>query len=107
VAHGVAEEGPARYATFEDLVLRRAREIYAQVARRDAKSACGESQGYSSSKCCAGRQRAPVSTAQLVKAILAAGGHGQAAKSAVAPRVRGNLAYQERRGFDQYGFILR
>ena len=40
----------------------------------------------------------PVSTAQIVKAILAAGGHGQSAKSAVAPRVRGNLAYQERRG---------
>ena len=40
----------------------------------------------------------PVSTAQIVKAILAAGGHGQSAKSAVAPRVRGSLAYQERRG---------
>ena len=40
----------------------------------------------------------PVSTVQIVRAILAAGGHGQSAKSAVAPRVRGNLAYQERRG---------
>ena len=40
----------------------------------------------------------PVSTAQIVKAILAAGGHVQSAKSAVAPRVRGNLTYQERRG---------
>ena len=39
-----------------------------------------------------------MSTAQIVKAILAAGGHVQSAKSAVAPRVRGNLAYQERRG---------
>lgn len=29
-AQGVAERGPARYAAFEDLTLRRAREIYAQ-----------------------------------------------------------------------------
>jgi hypothetical protein len=29
-AQGVAAEGPARYAAFEDLTLRRAREIYAQ-----------------------------------------------------------------------------
>lgn len=29
-AQGASEEGPARFATFEDLVLRRARELYAQ-----------------------------------------------------------------------------
>jgi len=29
-AQGAPDEGPARYAAFEDLVLRRAREIYAQ-----------------------------------------------------------------------------
>jgi hypothetical protein len=41
---------------------------------------------------------APLSTAQIVAAILAAGGHGDAARPTMAPRVRGNLAYQERRG---------
>ena len=41
--------------------------------------------------------RGPVSTGEVVAAILAAGGHGKAAKPTVAPRVRGNLAYLERR----------
>jgi hypothetical protein len=40
---------------------------------------------------------APLSTAQIVTAILAAGGHGESARKAVTPRVRGNLAYLERR----------
>jgi len=40
----------------------------------------------------------PLSTADLVSAILAKGGHGKAARPTMAPRVRGNLAYQERRG---------
>ena len=40
----------------------------------------------------------PVATAEIVTAILAAGGHGESARRTVAPRVRGNLAYLERRG---------
>lgn len=40
----------------------------------------------------------PVSTAAIVSGVLAAGGHGDRAKPTMAPRVRGNLAYQERRG---------
>ena len=36
-------------------------------------------------------------TAQIVSALLRAGGHGEGARKAVAQRVRGNLAYQERR----------
>lgn len=39
-----------------------------------------------------------LSTAEIVTAILAAGGHGEAARRTMAPRVRGNLAYLERRG---------
>ena len=39
-----------------------------------------------------------LSTAQIVTAILKEGGHGNAARPTMAPRVRGNLAYQERRG---------
>lgn len=44
------------------------------------------------------KAEAPLSTAQLVKAVIAAGGHGEGARPTMAPRVRGNLAYQERRG---------
>lgn len=40
----------------------------------------------------------PLSTAQIVAHILDVGGHGPEAKRALAPRVRGNLAYLERRG---------
>jgi hypothetical protein len=40
----------------------------------------------------------PLSTAQIVMALFAAGGHGESARPTVAPRVRGNLAYLERRG---------
>jgi hypothetical protein len=40
----------------------------------------------------------PVGVRALVTAVLAAGGHGEAARPALAPRVRGNLAYQEGRG---------
>jgi hypothetical protein len=39
----------------------------------------------------------PLGTYDLVSAILAAGGHKDPARKAVAPRVRGNLAYLERR----------
>ena len=38
-----------------------------------------------------------LSTAQIVTALLEAGGHGEGARRAMAPRVRGNLAYLERR----------
>ena len=37
-------------------------------------------------------------TAAIVDAVLAAGGHGEGARRTMAPRVRGNLAYLERRG---------
>lgn len=40
----------------------------------------------------------PVGTQAVVTAVLAAGGHGESARAALAGRVRGNLAYQERRG---------
>lgn len=40
----------------------------------------------------------PMSTAEIVTAILKAGGHGEGARRTLATRVRGNLAYQERRG---------
>jgi hypothetical protein len=39
----------------------------------------------------------PVSTHDITSAILAAGGHGASAWSAVMPRVRGNLAYLHNR----------
>lgn len=39
-----------------------------------------------------------LSTAEIVTAVLDAGGHGESARSALAGRVRGNLAYLERRG---------
>lgn len=37
-------------------------------------------------------------TAEIVSFMLAAGGHGEGARRAVAGRVRGNLAYLEKRG---------
>jgi hypothetical protein len=40
---------------------------------------------------------APISTQEITSAILAAGGHGPSARSAVMPRVRGNLAYLHNR----------
>jgi hypothetical protein len=39
-----------------------------------------------------------LSTAEIVSGVLAAGEHGEDARPAMAPRVRGNLAYLERRG---------
>jgi hypothetical protein len=39
-----------------------------------------------------------VGTAEIVTALLEAGGHGESARRAVGGRVRGNLAYLERRG---------
>jgi hypothetical protein len=44
------------------------------------------------------RGRGPLSTAEIVTALLAATGHAESARPALAPRVRGNLAYHERRG---------
>ena len=40
----------------------------------------------------------PLGTREIVTALLKAGGHGESARPALAPRVRGNLAYQEGRG---------
>lgn len=40
----------------------------------------------------------PVNTSEVVTAILAQGGHGEAARQAVGRRVRGNLTYLERTG---------
>ena len=40
----------------------------------------------------------PLSTAEIASAILEAGGDGESARPTVAPRVRGNLCYLERRG---------
>ncbi len=39
-----------------------------------------------------------VSAPEIVTALLAAGGHGEDARKAVAGRARGNLAYLEKRG---------
>jgi hypothetical protein len=39
----------------------------------------------------------PIGTHAIVAAIIKAGGHGPGARSAVMPRVRGNLAYLNRR----------
>ena len=40
----------------------------------------------------------PLATAEIVASVIEAGGHGDGAgKVALAPRVRGNLAYLERR----------
>ncbi len=41
---------------------------------------------------------APLSTAEIVARVIAAGGHKDGARATMAPRVRGNLAYLERRG---------
>ncbi len=38
-----------------------------------------------------------LSTAAIVSAVIAAGGHGEDARKAMAPRVRGNLSYLLRR----------
>jgi hypothetical protein len=43
-------------------------------------------------------EETPLSTREIASAILAAGGHGESARPTVAPRVRGNLCYLERRG---------
>lgn len=40
----------------------------------------------------------PLSTAGIVSSVLASGGHGEDARPALRGRVRGNLAYLERRG---------
>jgi hypothetical protein len=40
---------------------------------------------------------APLGTQAITTHILVAGGHGQAARPAMAQRVRGNLAYLQRR----------
>jgi hypothetical protein len=40
----------------------------------------------------------PLGTHEIVTALLKAGGHSEAARPALRPRVRGNLAYQEGRG---------
>lgn len=40
----------------------------------------------------------PLSTAQVATVVIKAGGHGEGARKAVGQRVRGNLAYPERRG---------
>ena len=44
------------------------------------------------------RQNGSLGTAEIASAILEAGGHGESARPTVAPRVRGNLCYLERRG---------
>jgi len=41
----------------------------------------------------------PLGTHEIVTALLEAGGHGESARPSLGPRVRGNLAYQVRRGF--------
>ncbi len=40
----------------------------------------------------------PVGLADIVTALLAAGGHDESARPALTPRVRGNLAYLEKAG---------
>jgi hypothetical protein len=40
----------------------------------------------------------PLSTQEIASYLLEAGGHGESARPTVAPRVRSNLAYLERRG---------
>ena len=40
----------------------------------------------------------PVSTVDVVTAMLRAGGHGETARRTVAPRVGGNFAYLHSRG---------
>jgi hypothetical protein len=40
----------------------------------------------------------PISTADIVTAVMAAGHQGESVRPTMTPRVRGNLAYLERRG---------
>jgi hypothetical protein len=40
----------------------------------------------------------PLGTHEIATALLEAGGHGEAARPSLTPRVRGNLAYLEGRG---------
>lgn len=40
----------------------------------------------------------PLSTAEIITAVMKAGGHGEDARPALRMRVRGNLGYLERRG---------
>ncbi|HEV2653247.1 MAG TPA: hypothetical protein VGU69_18430 [Rhizomicrobium sp.] len=40
----------------------------------------------------------PVGLKEIVTALLEAGGHGESARAALTPRVRGNLAYLEKAG---------
>ena len=40
----------------------------------------------------------PLGTHAITTALLEAGGHGESARAALTPRVRGNLAYLERSG---------
>ena len=40
----------------------------------------------------------PLGTHEITSALLAAGGYGESARPGLGPRVRGNLAYQVRRG---------
>jgi hypothetical protein len=40
----------------------------------------------------------PLGTHQIVTALLEAGGYGESARPALTPRVRGNVAYLEKRG---------
>ena len=44
------------------------------------------------------RAEKPLGTQEVVTALLEAGGYGEAARPSLAPRVRGNLAYLERKG---------
>lgn len=44
------------------------------------------------------RAEKPLGTHAVVTALLDAGGHGEPARAAMTPRVRGNLAYLERAG---------
>lgn len=43
------------------------------------------------------RASGPMATAGIVTEVMTAGGHGEEARAALGPRVRGNLAYLERR----------
>ena len=40
----------------------------------------------------------PLGTHEITSALLDASGYGESARAGLGPRVRGNLAYQERRG---------
>ena len=49
------------------------------------------------------RAGGPISTGEVVTAIIAAGGHGDGVRPTVGPRVRSNLGYLERRGKGREG----